>query len=154
MNKTIASAVLAALAVTANAEIQEQPTSACFNTVTNLWQTGQQSNVLAIANARLATNQNDIVGLVLKANYDFENVDRTTLTNTLNRVLTVGANVNTPIFTRAFLMTRLDISSTLKLLAKQTDEKRAEDIRKCKAHPAPMPYLMELYALDQDGWLK
>ena len=38
-----------------------------YANVTNLWYQGYKSNVLNIANARLAANTNDIAGLILKA---------------------------------------------------------------------------------------
>jgi hypothetical protein len=37
-----------------------------YSNVTNLWYQGSKSNVLEIANARLAQNTNDIAGLILK----------------------------------------------------------------------------------------
>ena len=36
-----------------------------YANVTNLWYQGNKTNVLAIANARLAQNSNDIAGLIL-----------------------------------------------------------------------------------------
>ena len=42
-----------------------------FVLVTNLWYQGSKSNVLAIAEQRLAANPNDLAGLVLKMEYDF-----------------------------------------------------------------------------------
>ena len=63
-----------------------------YTNVTNLWYQGGEarSNVLTIANARLATNTNDIAGLILKAHYHVEFLEVAAISNAFLRVIQVG----------------------------------------------------------------
>lgn len=66
-----------------------------FTNVTNLWYQGHKSNVLAIAEERLRSNDDDAVGLLLRLEYDLEflNVDR--LSNSVLRVKNVFVPIET-----------------------------------------------------------
>ena len=128
--------------------------SAYFTSVTNSWYAGRQTNVLALANARLASNTNDIAGLLMKASYEFDFADATTLSNTLARVLSVGPTVATPAFTNAFQLTRIDILGTFDTLATETAEERAADQHKVEGPGHPMAYEDELTALERDGYFQ
>lgn len=123
-----------------------------FTNVTNEWWLGRQTNVLAMAEARLASNTNDIAGLLMKASYDFDFSNSTTLSNTLVRVLSVGETVTSPAFTNAFRLTRLDIQGTFMTLDSETPEEHASDMRKVMGAGHPMAYSDELEALDKDGY--
>lgn len=150
MKRTLAAAVaVLACSLAAQAEIPEVPPSPLFSEVTNLWCTGQQSNVLAIANARLATNQNDIVALVLKASWDFDNAAPEVHSASHARMIQVGKDVKTPAFSKVYAISALGLQGLFKSLA---EGPRGGSALKQKL--APMAYLAELYALDQDGWLK
>ena len=52
-----------------------------YSTVTNLWWEGPKTNILAIAEERLAANTNDIVGIILKTEYDISFSPATVLSN-------------------------------------------------------------------------
>ena len=123
-----------------------------FTNVTNEWWQGRQTNVLAMAEARLASNTNDIAGLLMKASYDFDFSSSTTLSNTLVRVLSVGETVTSHTFTNVFRLTRLDIRGTFITLSKETPEKHASDMLKVMGAGHPMAYSIELEALDKDGY--
>ena len=66
-----------------------------YTNVTNLWYQGgeSRSNVLAIANARLAINTNDIAGLILKAEYNLEFYEVGDISNSYLRVIQVGDTI-------------------------------------------------------------
>ena len=51
-----------------------------------------------IANARLAANSNDIAGLILKAEYNFEFYETGNLSNAYLRVIQVGDTITTTNF--------------------------------------------------------
>ena len=76
-------------------------TSAClcaedlafFNNVTNLWFQGHKSNVLTIADERLAINSNDIAGLVLKVEYDLEFTNLNSLSNSIERTIATVCSI-------------------------------------------------------------
>ena len=123
-----------------------------FTNVTNEWWQGRQTNVLAMAEVRLAANANDIAGLLMKASYDFDFSNSTTLSNTLVRVLSVGETITSPAFTNAFRLTRLDIRGTFITLSRETPEEYASDMHKVMGAGHPMAYSDELKALDDDGY--
>lgn len=127
--------------------------SETFTNITNLWWNGGQSCVLALANARLQSNPNDLAGLLMKASYDFDFADATTLSNSLQRVLDVGRTVTATAFTNAFAMTELDIRGTFATLADETPEEHAADLQKVQGAGHPMAYETELAALDAEGVL-
>lgn len=126
------------------------PPSAFYTNVTNLWKRGEHTNVLALANARLASNTNDIGGLILKAAYDYAYSDRNTLSNSLIRVIRVGKNIHTPCFTPIFRFSCLDIKSIFDTLATETDEEHAADILKLQGPHHSFPFSILLRALDRD----
>ena len=126
--------------------------SGYYASITNLWYQGQQTNVLALSEQRLATNQNDIAGLLMKASYDFDFSNATTLSNTLARILVVGDTITTPAFTNAFRLTRIDIRGTFKTIATETPDEHTSDMLKVMGAGHPMAYEDELKALDDDGY--
>jgi hypothetical protein len=73
-----------------------------YTTVTNLWYQGHKSNVLAMAEARLQQNTNDIAGLIIKVEYDIDFAQRHTISNSIQRALDVGQTVMTTNFVQFF----------------------------------------------------
>ena len=61
-----------------------QPPVDNFALVTNLWYQGYKTNVLAIAEQRLAANSNDLAGLVLKMEYDFSFLNFSNISNNMH----------------------------------------------------------------------
>lgn len=145
----ITTALTLACVCTARANPTERPASAFYTNITNLWTSGQHSNVLTIANARLATNQNDIVGLVLKASWDFKYATPAVHAASHAKMLQVGKDIKTPIFTRAYKLSAMGLQKAFKAFAEQHP-----DDAELKEKLAPMAYFAELYALDQDGLLQ
>ena len=126
--------------------------SSYYANITNLWFQGHQTNVLTIANQRLAANTNDIAGLLMKASYDFDFSSSTTLSNTLVRVLSVGETITTHTFSNTFRLVQLDIRGTFKTLATETPEEHAADMLKVIGPGHPLAYEFALEALDDDGY--
>jgi hypothetical protein len=73
-----------------------------YTNVTNLWYQGYKSNVLAIANARLAANSNDIAGLILKAEYHLEFCEEAAISNAYLRIIQVGDTITTTNFAKCW----------------------------------------------------
>ena len=138
---------LAAIAITLTTHA-----STTFDNFTNLWYTAQHSNVLALANQRLAANSNDIAGVLMKASWDFEFLEPSDLSNTLERVILVGSTCHTPAFTNIFEITKIDARCLLEDFALTPPAERIADQSK-RGLPGKLPhYLEELKALDDDGY--
>lgn len=126
--------------------------SATFDNFTNLWYTARFSNVLAIANQRLAANTNDIAGVLMKASWEFEFLEPTDISNTLRRVIQVGSMCHSPCFTNEFETTKIDARLLLEAFSLEPPEERAADRAK-RGLPGKQPHFMEeLKALDDDGY--
>lgn len=93
--KTIryAFALILALAFSTVAQTNLPPVDN-FALVTNLWFNGHKSNVLAIAEQRLAVNSNDLAGLVLKMEYDFEFINASCISNDMSAVISTIQLIN------------------------------------------------------------
>ena len=91
-----------------------------YTNVTNLWYQGYKSNVLEIANTRLAANSNDIAGLILKAEYNLEFYEVNNISNAFLRVIQVGDTIMTPNFLELYQEVSRDcILGTLDDIAKK-----------------------------------
>ena len=123
-----------------------------FNTITNLWYSGHQTNVLQMAEARLARNTNDIAGVLMKASWDFAFSDAVVLSNSLIRIRDVGRTISTHAFTNAFVLTEFDLMSTFNILPRLTPIQLSIDCIKSSGPGRRMHYEEELKALDDDGY--
>ena len=90
--KTMVSFAFLFLIATAHV-VADAPSLGDFTTVTNLWYEGHKSNVLAIAEQRLAANSNDLAGLILKMEYDLEFMNVSNYSNGIIRVLEVSRSI-------------------------------------------------------------
>ncbi|MDD2600916.1 MAG: hypothetical protein PHO37_17115 [Kiritimatiellae bacterium] len=124
-----------------------------YANVTNLWYKGQKSNVLAIANARLAQNTNDIAGLILKAEYNLEFYDVMNISNSFIRVIQVGDSITTTNFYKRYQIMRQDMLWTLRdlaenpITAQEIQEERPKAFINHKSLPASL-----IEALQKDGY--
>mgnify|MGYP003293837559 CR=1 FL=1 len=141
------SATIAILALALNASA-----SAYFDNITNLWYTAQHSNVLAIANQRLAANTNDVAGWFMRASYDFVYADAATQSNSLDRVLSAYLSVNTPAYRQSCFFLDADVAGIKRWLSHETPAQHAETLEK-GSRPGRLPhYIRQLKALDDDGY--
>lgn len=127
-----------------------------YTNVTNLWWKGDKSNVLNIANARLAINSNDIAGLILKANYDLEFLEVSSISNAYLRVLEVGDTITTTNFikcwqtnlSRQCIIRLLDVISENPLSAQEIQEGKIKALIPNKL----LPDADLIEALQKDGY--
>ena len=97
MRKTAIVSLLAIVPVLASAT--EYPS---YASVTNLWWNGYKTNVLAIAESRLEANTNDIVGIVLKLEYDLSFSYLDDFTNNIQKAINIASHIHTPNFSATF----------------------------------------------------
>jgi hypothetical protein len=127
-----------------------------YTNVTNLWYQGYKSNVLAIANARLAANSNDIAGLILKAEYHLAFCEDAQLSNAYLRVIQRADTITTTNFAKCWQEEggRQDYFDILEdmvenpLTPQQIQQERLKGFINEK--PLPDGYLIE--ALQKDGY--
>ena len=127
-----------------------------YTNVTNLWYQGYKTNVLAIANERLAANSNDIAGLILKAEYHFAFSEMEAISNAYLRVIKVGDTITTTNFvnewqgnkSRERLVWNLDMLRYIKLTPQEVQRERQKGLIKEKQ--LPDPGIIE--ALQKDGY--
>jgi hypothetical protein len=124
-----------------------------YTTVTNLWYQGYKSNVLSLAEARLLQNTNDIAGLILKAEYDLEFLELTSISNSYERVIQVGDTITTTNFVKRFEWERNDYVDGLDWLKNEpipANELPAEKAKANIIHKELPTKLIE--ALQKDGY--
>ena len=124
-----------------------------YSTVTNLWWNGPKTNILALAEQRLAVDTNDIVGIVLKTEYDISFSRASVLSNSFRRVLSVGAGVGTPAFSAAYPRIAWNVSGMFVSLCQETDETYESDYAKGFILHKEMDMKWAWDALHEDGWL-
>ena len=82
-----------------------------YASITNMWYEGpNRSNVLAIANSRLAANSNDVVGLVLKTTWHMSYGGVDEFTNTAMRAVTQCASITNSVVRQNYVLFTNDIS--------------------------------------------
>ena len=129
-----------------------------YTNVTNLWYQGgsNKTNVLAIANARLAVDTNDIAGLILKASYDLEFLELGTISNSYLRVIQVGDTITTTNFvkcwqegqSRQYILELLDVIAEIPLTPQQIQDGKNKALLPRK----PLPDADLIEALQKDGY--
>lgn len=148
--KTTTLCAMAALATVALAS----PTENTYHAVTNDWYNANFSNVLELAELRLAANTNDLVGAYLKLSWDICFSDASTLSNSVTRVLDIGDTVQNAAFSNEFWRLRpMTVSFRDDILPMYTEEVRQqEQVRSMQPHK-PIPERKWLKLLwDENLW--
>ncbi|MGI6497092.1 MAG: hypothetical protein ACOX5G_13660 [Kiritimatiellia bacterium] len=114
---------------------------AFFNNVTNLWYQGHKSNVLAIAEDRLACNSNDIAGLILKVEYDLEFTNADSISNGIQRIICVGSDISSPQFRIRYPELKADLEDLMDSIALHPIQNL--DAERAKAQIPHKPLLTE-----------
>ena len=130
----------------------DDPRLTFFANVTNLWWQGHKSNVLAIAEQRLACNSNDIAGLILKMEYDFSFLNLDSVSNSIQRVLDCGNTISTTNYASSFPFFKFSLEHSLHVF---TIESMYEDIdaerAKALLPEKRMSFERHLFAVCLDG---
>ena len=113
MKKTL---LAAAFALTASF-LKAEGVLEFYTNITDLWWRGHKTNVLVIAEQRLACNSNDIAGLILKMEYDLEFLNLSSVSNSIQRVIDVGGGINSPIYSSNYYRYKFSLEDLLNLFA-------------------------------------
>ena len=124
-----------------------------YANVTNLWYQGYKSNVLAIANARLEQNTNDIAGLILKMEHHIAFSDMSEISNSFWRVINVGDAITTTNFVAKYPEKRENLLGILEFIRDNpvSSEDLAAEQAKGNINHKPLPAAL-IEALQQDGF--
>ena len=148
--KTTTLCVMAALATVALAS----PTENTYHAVTNDWYNANFSNVLELAELRLAANTNDLVGAYLKLSWDICFSDASTLSNSVTRVLDIGDTVQNAAFSNEYWRLRpMTVSFRDDILPMYTEEVRQQELVRSTQPHKPIPERKWLKLLwDENLW--
>ncbi len=122
--------------------------------VSSLWYSGQKSNVLSIAEQRLQQNTNDIVGLILKMEYEIEFLQLNQATNTMERVLQVGSSITSCNFAVCYPKLAGSINHLKTMIPLYPPDELAADQGKWNISGKPLPSKDILKALQNDGYFQ
>ena len=123
-----------------------------YSNITNQWYSGNQTNVYNEGMARLATNQNDIAGLLMVASWKLDFCEAATASNAMVRLAEVARTVQTAHFTNLVWLLELDNRSIFRHMGDETPQTRADDLIKA-SRPGLLPHYWQfLDALDCDGY--
>ncbi len=149
--KTKLTTMAAAVAFAASIALAT-PSDNTFHAVTNDWYNANFSNVLELAEARLATNANDIVGVTLKRGYHIAFGDITALSNAVVRFIDVADTVTAPSFSNTYWQIRAgEIQLRDVVLPMFTQQMLDADAQKARLPHKKIPDYLYLKLLWDDG---
>ncbi|MDA3798138.1 MAG: hypothetical protein PF692_03550 [Kiritimatiellae bacterium] len=121
--------------------------------VSKMWLNGQKAEVYTIATNRLAINTNDMAGLMLKMEYEFTFLVIDDLTNTIERVTTVGNTICSTNFVAIYTNVQKDVAFIKTMVNNYplSPAELAEDRIKGAITNKPLACQNVLIALKQDG---
>ena len=130
------------------------PSENTYHAVTNDWYNANFSNVLELAESRLAANTNDLVGVYLKLSWDICFSDASTLSNSVTRVLDIGDTVQNAAFSNEYCRLRpMIVSFRDDVLPMYTEEVRQQELVRSTQPHKPIPERKWLKLLwDENLW--
>ena len=122
-----------------------------FANVTNLWYQGRKSNVLAMAEERLACNSNDLAAAIMKVEYDLEFLNFNSISNSVYRAINLGKEVTTPVYSAKYESFKADMEDILDVIATYPMTNVLPDRAKSALPGKRMLFGEDLLALCLDG---
>lgn len=122
-----------------------------FTGVTNLWYQGGKSDVLSIAEERFASNSNDLAAAILKLEYDFEFLNFESISNSVFRVINLGKDVTTPVYSSKYLSFKTDLEDILDIIATYSMTNLTSDRAKATLPGKRILFEEDLLAICLDG---
>ena len=98
--------ILSALATIAAATLCAAPSSNTVEAVTQDWRQGNYSNVYELAQARFASNSNDLVAAHLMMEFDTAFSSREAASNSIMRLVRISDEVTLPAYTNLYGLAR------------------------------------------------
>ena len=146
---------LAFLFLVATARVMaDAPSLGDFTTVTNLWYEGHKSNVLAIAEQRLAINSNDLAGLIIRMDYNTAFLNADCFSNDIAAVMSAANIASGAHLNQVKPLLFFSLTNTLEYLSKDfrlTADQLAAERQKGFIPGKPMENEDVLEALHDDG---
>lgn len=134
--------------------LADEPCLGDFAMVTNLWFNGHKSNVLAIAEQRLASNSNDFAGLVIRMDYNSAFLNADSFSNDIAAVMIAARNVSGTHLDQVKPLLFFSLTNTLEYLStdfRLTADELAIERQKGFITGKPMENEDVLEALHKDG---
>lgn len=121
--------------------------------MSQLWLQGEKAQVLSIAQDRLDGDPSDLVGLLLKLEYETSFVLLADIEETMNRIEARIPEINTPNFTKERSSLQASIGITRSIIAKVPGDELVAESAKGNISNKPMTYLTVIQALEKDGFV-
>jgi hypothetical protein len=122
--------------------------------VSDLWLRGEKARVLQIAEARLAKNDNDIVGLLLKREYQGAFSQVPEIYSTLDRLQSVANATSGDHFAPLRSLLIADIQGSRVVFRRLSEERLIGERPKGAMRNKPLPCLEIIEALEADGYVR
>lgn len=119
--------------------------------ITDLWKQNRKQEVLAIAEERLAVNSDDIVGLILKFEYQIEFVVVPDVYGTMDKILAEASKFKGSQYQKILPFLRATIETGRPLLEAMDEEQRAHERLTANIENKVPMTLPVLEALERDG---
>lgn len=124
-----------------------------YSTITNIWWNGPKTNIFTVANERLSSDTNDIVGIVLRMEGEWTFGNASSISNATHRYLSVGATIRTPAFRLRFPLEALNFSLLLESMPQMSNDDWARERESVAELHREMLLEKSWSALNDDGWL-
>jgi len=121
--------------------------------INQLWLDGKKEEVLNIVQQRLQQNPDDMIGLILKMEYELGYLLIDDAQQTMNRVLEVGKTIKTKNFSAIYPRLEANINILQDALPNYPPEELKKDKAKINISGKPMTFLKFIIALEKDGWV-
>ncbi len=144
--------IAAVAAISSGLALFATPTTDNYHSVTNDWYNGNYSNVLELANLRLAANSNDMVAVHLKVEYAMGFGSITDISNEVSRMMAVCDAATAPAYTNMYQKVRPGwVYFMNERLPAYTAEQIAEEHQKASQPHQKMMMELPLRILDEAG---
>ena len=131
-----------------------QAQSNFYEQVKTMWFNGNKQGVLDIANQRLAVNSNDIAGLLLRCEYEGENLLFDAATNTMARIIELIPTFNGTNFAAEIPWLEEDYEVMKIIITNYPPEEYLSDLAKTNALGKTMACDDYIKALQADGYFE
>jgi len=123
------------------------------NQLDELWLSGQKIKILEIANNRLASDENDVLGLLLKLEYEIEFLELDKVEGTADKLFSVASQISAEEFANKIPRIELTVNRIRMAIPYYTPELLAEDLAKANIAGKPLGLREFIEALEKDGLL-
>jgi hypothetical protein len=120
--------------------------------ISKIWLYGNKIDVLNIANKRLQKTPNDIVGLLIKMEYELAFLQLDQAKDTIDKIIVVGTTIKTKNFSKNYTKFKNEILFIKDSMNNYPKDKFIADKKKGNIKGKPFPHMYILMALQEDGF--